>query len=59
MSSSYYKKDLEHKIEGSSKLVEELKFFDETREIYWYPSVVNMGKLGIIYPEGSVENWGW
>ena len=59
MSSSYYKKDLEHKIEGSSRLVEELKFLDGEREIYWYPSVVNMGKLGIIYPEGSVENWGW
>ena len=59
MSSSYYKKDLEHKIEGSSKLVEELKFFDETREIYWYPSVVNMGAKGIIFPEGSPESWMW
>ena len=59
MSSSFYTKSGEHKIEGSSKLVNELKWFDEEREIYWYPSVVNMGKLGIIYPEGSVENWRW
>lgn len=59
MSSSYYTKDSEHEIEGSSRLVEELKFLDDTRKIYWYPSVVNMGKLGIIYPEGSVEDWGW
>ena len=59
MSSSYYTKDGVNKIENTSKLVEELKFLDEEREIYWYPSVVNMGKLGIIYPEGSVESWGW
>ena len=59
MSSSFYKKDLEHRIEGTSKLVEELKYFDEEREIYWYPSVVNMGPKGIIFPEGTVESWVW
>jgi hypothetical protein len=59
MSSSYYTKDNSGMVEGSSKLVNDLKFFDEERELYWYPSVVNMGKLGIIYPEGSVENWRW
>ena len=59
MSSSHYTKDKEHRIEGTSKLVEELKHFDGEREIFWYPSVVNMGKLGIIYPEGSVDSWGW
>ena len=59
MSSSYYTIDGASKIENTSKLVEELKFFDEERQIYWYPSVVNMGKLGIIYPEGSVDNWKW
>ena len=59
MSTTYYTKDSVHKVEDTSKLVNKLKFFDEEREIYWYPSVVNMGKLGIIYPEGSVENWKW
>ena len=59
MSSSHYTKDKEHRIEGTSKLVEELKHFDGEREIFWYPSVVNMGKLGIIYPEGMVDDWGW
>jgi|TARA_Y100000310_G_scaffold264278_1_gene274896 hypothetical protein len=59
MSSTYYTKDSVNKVEGTSQLVTDLKFFDEEREINWYPSVVNMGKLGIIYPEGSVENWGW
>ena len=59
MSSSFYTKNGEHKIEGSSKLVEELMYFDEEREIYWYPSVVNMGPKGIIFPEGNIENWVW
>ena len=59
MSSTYYTKDSVNKVEGTSQLVTDLKFFDEELEIYWYPSVVNMGKLGIIYPEGNIENWGW
>ena len=59
MSSTYYTKDSVNKVEGTSQLVTDLKFFDEELEIYWYPSVVNMGKLGIIYPEGNLENWGW
>ena len=59
MSSSYYTKDGVHEVEGTSKLVEELKFFDEKRDIYWYPSVVNMGPKGIIFPEGDIKNWVW
>ena len=59
MSSSYYTKDTVHRVEDAPKLVNKLKWFDEERKIYWYPSVVNMGKLGIIYPEGNIENWGW
>ena len=59
MSSSYYTKDGVHEVDGTSKLVEELKFFDENREIYWYPSVVNMGPKGIIFPEGDIKNWVW
>ena len=46
MSDSRYSKDsleitdLENK---SPKLIKELKFLDEEREIYWYPSILNMG----------------
>ena len=59
MSSTYYTKDGVHEVEGTSKLVEELRWFDEEREIYWYPSVVNMGPKGIIFPEGDIKNWVW
>ena len=25
----------------------------------WFPSVINMGEKGIIYPEGSLNDWNW
>ena len=59
MSSSHYIEENLDKVENTSKLVNELKFFDDEREIYWYPSVVNMGPKGIIFPEGNVEHWVW
>lgn len=59
MSNSVYTDDNLNQIENSSKLVNDLKLFDEERKIYWYPSVVNMGPKGIIYPEGSPDNWCW
>ena len=36
-----------------------VEFFDEERQIYWYPSVINMGPKGIIFPEGNLETWYW
>ncbi len=59
MSNSHYTEENLDKVENTSKLVNELKFLDEERKIYWYPSVVNMGPKGIIYPEGNVEDWVW
>ena len=59
MSSSVYTEENIHQVENTAKLVEELKFFDEERQIYWYPSVVNMGPKGIIFPEGNPEYWVW
>ena len=59
MSNTAYTEENSDKVENISQLVEELKFFDEERKIYWFPSVVNMGPKGIIYPEGKVESWVW
>ena len=59
MSSSYYKKDTVKEAEGMVKLVDELKTFDEERQIWWYPSVLNMGPKGIIFPEVNLSNWVW
>ena len=59
MSYSHYTDENLDKVEKSSKLVDDLKYFDEGRGIYWYPSVLNMGPKGIIFPEGNIEHWVW
>ena len=59
MSHSGYTKDKISEIDHTSQLIKELAFLDDERDIYWYPSVVNMGKLGIIYPDGIPSNWVW
>ena len=59
MSQSGYTKDKISEIDHTSQLIRELAFLDDERDIYWYPSVVNMGKLGIIYPDGIPSNWVW
>ena len=50
---------LEENLKKSTKLVRESSFEDKERNITWFPSVVNMGKLGIIYPEGDTSNYVW
>ena len=59
MSSSHYTKENTDNTENTSQLVNDLKFFDDERQIYWYPSVVNMGPKGIIFPEGDTKEWFW
>ena len=59
MSNSNYTDENVDKIEHTSRLITELSRFDDEREIHWYPSVVNMGKLGIIFPDGSPSDWVW
>ena len=40
-------------------VMNQMKHFDDERKIWWYPSVVNMGKLGMIYPEGTPNDYSW
>lgn len=46
-------------LKKSPKLVNSLQFQDETRNITWFPSVINMGEKGMIYPEGTINSWVW
>ena len=62
MSDSRYEVDslqLLDNLKKSPKLVQELKFEDKDRNIMWFPSVINMGELGMIFPEGSPEDYVW
>ena len=42
---------------GATQLMNDIALLDEDREIMWFPSVLNMGKFGVIYPEGTQNNW--
>jgi len=42
---------------GATQLMNDVALLDESRNIMWFPSVLNMGKLGVIYPEGTENEW--
>jgi hypothetical protein len=46
-------------LKKSPKFVRESQFEDKDRNITWFPSVINMGKLGMIYPEGTKYDYVW
>ena len=46
-------------LKKSPKLVQDTAFEDEKRNIIWFPSVVNMGDLGMIFPEGTPNEYVW
>ena len=50
---------LEEVIKTTPQLVKDLQIYDFTRELYWIPTVINMGDRGIIYPEGTTDSWKW
>ena len=50
---------LEEMVKNNTELMNDLKHIDEDRGLVWYPSVINMGEKGIIYPEGVPSDWYW
>ena len=50
---------LEDYTKSHSKLMNDLRIMDEERGIVWFPSVINMGEKGIIYPDGELTDWYW
>ena len=50
---------LEEYTKSHSQLMNALKIMDEERGIVWFPSVINMGEKGIIYPDGEINDWYW
>ena len=55
----YGSDELLSSLEASPKLIIELQIADWERDIVWIPSVLNMGPKGIIFPEGTYEDWSW
>ena len=59
---SYFALDSEHlekATENNTQLMNDLKIIDEERGLVWFPSVINMGEGGIIYPDGLAHDWYW
>ena len=61
-SNSLLKQDsesLDKLMKTTPQIVKDLQVYDFIREIYWLPTVINMGDRGIIYPEGTTDSWKW
>ncbi len=56
---TYGSDELLSSLEASPQLIIELQVADWERDIVWIPSVLNMGEKGIIFPEGTYEDWSW
>ena len=50
---------LEELTQNNTQLMNDLKIMDEERGLIWFPSVVNMGEKGLIYPDGVKTDWHW
>ena len=62
MTTSYYEEgseQLEKTMKQNPKLVQELQQTDEDTKLVWFPVFLNMGDMGMIYPEGNPSQWFW
>jgi len=50
---------LDDNLKKSPQLVQDKKFIDKKRNIAWFPAVINMGELGMIFPEGDKDGYVW
>jgi hypothetical protein len=50
---------LEEMVENNTQLMNDLKIMDDERGLIWFPSIVNMGERGLIYPDGKLTDWYW
>ena len=51
--------ELNEELERSPELIRAVQFFDEERDLVWIPTIMNIPGKGMVFPEGSLEKWGW
>lgn len=51
--------ELTSELEKSPELVKAVQFYDEERDLVWLPTIINIPEKGMVFPEGSLEQWGW
>jgi len=57
-----YEKDsavMESIISTAPKIVKELMFYDDKIDRYWVPSILDVNRVGMVFPEGNTEKWSW
>ena len=50
---------LKKAFETTTRLIQDLQYYDLERNLVWVPSVVNVPNKGMVVPEGDVGNWWW
>ena len=50
---------LNSELERAPDLVQVLQHYDEERDIVWIPTIMNVPGKGMVFPEGTLEAWGW
>ena len=58
LSTSKYVTDSDEYEEMMPKVIVNLKILDPSRNIFWYPSILQTTK-GYVFPELSAEDWHW
>ena len=51
--------NFQKQMDNSPELVKALQHYDDDTGLIWIPTVLNMGKLGMIFPQGNLEEWVW
>ena len=46
-------------LKNSPKLIQDRKYIDKQRNIVWFLAVINMGELGMVFPEGNEKEYEW
>lgn len=50
---------IELMINTAPKIIKELMFYDDKIEKYWVPSILDVNRVGMVFPEGNKDNWKW
>ena len=46
-------------LKNSPKLIQDRNYIDKQRNIVWFLAVINMGELGMVFPEGNEKEYEW
>jgi len=51
--------ELTEELNKSPELIRAVQFYDEDLDLVWIPTIMNIPNVGMLFPEGNLEGWGW